>query len=717
MVTSRFTFSIDATLRDGLLVALGCAVCVAAFLLLVGLGPGRLPYPPGSQYSDAVTSHWPNAFFLRRAVLDEHAFPLWRPLLMSGQPFAANPLNKVWYPLQWLVLLLSPVTHLNLMVWLHLVAGGTGTWVWSRETGLQPWAALLAAGGYVFAPRVIAALGAGHLDLVYAAGWLPWLVWSVHRMTVAAEVRARFMLLSAVFAALVVLADVRLGAYALALAVAYFLWRWWTYRSQEHAPAAWMWHRAAVVAWLVAGFTAPLWVGLLLYRADLSRGAMTLDDAAVSSLSPGQWIGLLIGDHGGAWESMVYVGVSTLALALVTLAWRPRQFGFWWGVVLFAALYAMGDHFPLWVALNRAFPLLRWWRVPPRAWLIAAWVLPYLAAWGAQLLVTGSPPGKAARLGVVALFGGGMACGVFSVLALSAYLKPAATLGTFALPAVALIMLLVLHRRLAGRAALIAFALIVLVDVLWLDRSLVEGRHKREWLDPHAELADHLQDAGATRVYSPSYSLPQHAAMYWGIPLFGGVDPFQNAAYVAAFEAATGVTVDGYSVTLPPYDLADNGSQDDTTTGDDGAITFAEVLRRANRDAPLRPDLLAQWRVSHVLAAFPLDVPGLVLDAQIGDVFVYRNALLPESRVQWDGPNRVTVQVPAGFEGPLYAVANGRWQDAPAQAVMPGLPGPVEEAPHTWTYTYDPAEIRYGLMTLAACVVLAALVGWRGLRA
>ncbi len=630
---------------------------------------------------------------------------------MSGQPFAANPLNHVWYPPQWLVLLLSPVTHLNVLVWLHLVLAGVGMWVWGRETGLQAWAALLAAGGYVFAPRVIAALGAGHLDIVYAAGWLPWLVWSAHRMTVP-EGRARPALLGAVFAALTVLADVRLGAYALALAGAYFLWR--VYRSHTRLPAAWMWRRAVMAVLLMAGLTAPLWVGLLLYRAELSRDAMTLDEAAASSLSPGQWVGLIFGDHGGAWETMVYAGISTLALAAVTLVRRPRQFGFWWLVVLFAALYAMGEHSPLWVTLNRVMPFLRWWRVPPRVWLIAAWVLPYLAGWGAQLLVTDPPQARIARLGVVALFGAGMACGIFSTLALAAYIEPAVTLGVFALPVVALIMLLVLHRKLASRAALVVFALIVLGDVLWLDRSLVEGRHRLEWLDPYAELARYLRDAQATRVYSPSYSLPQHVAAYWEIPQFGGVDPFQLNSYVTAFAAATGVAVETYSVTLPPYELDGYGDGGDT---DDGVIAFAEVLRRANRDAVLRPDLLAQWRVSHVLAAFPVDTPGLVLDAQIGDVFVYRNERLLQSSVHWDGPNRVTVQIPAGFEGTLYAVANGRWQNVSSPGAIPGLPGPVADAPQAWTYVYDPAEIWYGLIAFTGFITLATGVWWRAFRA
>ncbi len=87
---------------------------------------------------------------------------------------------------------------------------------------------------------------------------------------------------------------------------------------------------------------------------------------------------------------------------------------------------------------------------------------------------------------------------------------------------------------------MLLFTLVVAADVLWIDRTLIEGRSQREWLDPYRELADYLHDDGATRVYSPSYSLPQQAAAYWDIPQFGGVDPFQFAAYVEAAASRDG---------------------------------------------------------------------------------------------------------------------------------------------------------------------------------
>ena len=695
-MTLRFTFLRPSTPdRGSALFVVLLAVSLAAFLLLVGLGPEALPFQPGAPYSDAAISHWPNALFLRHSVLDDHALPLWRPLLMSGQPFAANPLNKVWYPPQWLVLLIPPALHLTILTWLHLVLAGAGAWAWGRATGLHPWPAALAGCGYAFAPRLISSVGAGHLDLVYAAGWVPWLLWAVFRATQSDATRRMWIALG-VFAALCFLADVRLSAYAFVTAAAYLAWR----GSVSQAALRSTLPRAALAALIAAGLTAVQWVPVLLLRADLSRQTITLHDAAVFGLTPGQWIGLLIGQHGGSWETLIYVGISTLALAIAALLLRPRALWFWGALLLLLALYAMGEHGGLWTLLNRAVPVLRWWRVPPRVWLVAALILPYLAAWGAQLLAENPPDRRAARLGAAGLFSAGSACGLFSAVALSGTLSTQAALGVFALPAVALVMLLALSGRLPARTAAILFTLIVVADVLWIDRTLLEGRGPDQWLEPYRPLAEFLRDDGVTRVYSPSYSLPQQAAAYWNIPQFGGVDPFQMSAYITAAEAATGVQASGYSVTIPAYEsrAGDSDSEED-------------AISTANRDALIRPDLLGQWLVSHVVSAFPLDVEGLVLAAQIDGVYVYRNAYALPVTLDWDGPNRVTVRTSGPVSGPLYAVAAGRWKGE--SGVSPGLPGPIDDSETQWTYVYSPSEIGWSLLAGAALLVLAGVV-WKG---
>ncbi len=493
----------------------------------------------------------------------------------------------------------------------------------------------------------------------------------------------------------------RLSAYAFVTAAIYLAWRWAGISSSRWRLLP----RAVLAALIAAGLTAVQWVPVLLLRADLSRQTITLHDAAVFGLTPDQWFGLLIGQHGGSWETLVYVGISTLVLAIAALLLRPRTLWLWGALVLLLALYAMGEHVVLWTLLNRAIPVLRWWRVPPRVWLIAALILPYLAAWGAQILAEHPPDRRAARLGAVALFGAGAACGLFSAVALSDSLSTQAALGVFALPAVALVMLLALSGRLSARTAAILFMLIVVADELWIDRTLLEGRGPDQWLEPYRPLAEFLRDDGATRVYSPSYSLPQQAAAYWNIPQFGGVDPFQMSAYVTAAEAATGVQAGGYSVTIPAY------ASDTSDVGRLGS-SEADLIATANRDAPIRPDLLGQWLVSHVVSAFPLDVDGLTLATQIADVYVYRNAYAPPVTLDWDGPNRVTVRASGPVSGPLYAVAAGRWEwRRPARGRV--CPATRPARANAWTLHYSASEVWWSLLAGGVLLALAGAV-WKG---
>jgi len=617
---------------------------------------------------------------------------------MSGQPFAANPLNKVWYPPQWLVLLVPPTLHLNLLLGLHLLLAGAGAWTWARATELGPFAAALAGFGYALAPRVIAAAGAGHLDLVYAAAWVPWLLWAIQCAVRPDPARYAAPAL-ALFAALLFLADVRLSAYAYVTGAAYGVWLWGRGAALRTRAGLRRVGRTVIVAGLLtAGLTAIQWVPLLLLTPDLSRRAITPDEAALHSLKWGQWIGLLIGDHGGGWETLVYTGVSALLLAILALVLRPRALAFWGTALIVLALYALGDQFILWPLLTKIFPPLLWWRVPPRAWLIAALIVPYLAAWGAQIVAEHPPDSRRVRLGLVALLGGGLMCAITSGVMLVPPLELSAALGILALPAVVLAVLLAVAGRLRGTALIALLGVIVLADVLWIDRTLIEGRDRAEWLDPYQPLAEYLREQGATRVYSPGYSLPQQAAAYWDVPQFGGVDPFQLDAYQAAAEDATGVRAHGYSVTLPAFEASEDG--------EDMEIDLATV----NRGAPIDARRLGAWLVTHVVAAFPIEAEGLTLERRLDGLYIYRNTFAPDVALAWDGPNRVTIRANTPYCGVLYAVANGRWQDPGDQ--LPGLPGLVRESDDAWTLTYRRSEVWLGLGLGAGLIALAAALGW-----
>ena len=115
-------------------------------LPLIFLSPGLsdFPYPSEqAKYSDFAITHYPNALYLQRSLIECRCIPLWSPTILSGYPFAANPLSGLWYPPVWLALLFPLPLGLNLMTALHLSLGGWGMYRLLRVEGLRIEAAVL----------------------------------------------------------------------------------------------------------------------------------------------------------------------------------------------------------------------------------------------------------------------------------------------------------------------------------------------------------------------------------------------------------------------------------------------------------------------------------------------------------------------------------------------------------------------------------------------
>lgn len=550
--------------------ALLLAIGTTALLVGVGLGPNALPFPPNSPYSDAAISHWPNALFFQRS-LQSGYWPLWRAQLMSGQPFAANPLNKVWYPPQWLLLLLPVTLHLNVMIWGHMVLAGVGMRAFGRRIGLTAESASVIGLAYVLTPRLVAAIGAGHLDIVYAMAWFPSLLWAVHNAITGNARPVRRAALLGLAASMCFLADIRLSIFIFAMGAVFGLWIVYQQPQRPQRKSGLL----IVLGGLLffAGMTAVQWLPLAELTPYLSRSGLTMSGAAVFSLQPAQLIGIILPRQPGSHETITYTGLIIIAAAVIgsVSLLRARRRGFlllWIAMIIFGIFYALGDQGWLWPLLMRILPVLLWLRVPPRIWSVVIIALLVLAGFGMDALGKRFP---------------------------------------------------VRHTWFA-----LILGTVIALELLWTDVTLVQGRPDTQWLNAYAPLAKTLIDAGATKVYSPTYSLPQQVAAYWNIPDFGGVDPFQFTQYVTAFEAATGTKIDGYSVILPPL------------VGSDP--------QHYNQDAIPNADLLARWNVSHVLSAYPIDVPGLSLVNTVNDLYLYVNTRRLSVEISWQGPNCFTAR-------------------------------------------------------------------------
>jgi len=585
-------------------------------LLLLIPGLAGFPYPRAQEiYSDITMQHYPYAIYLRQALFEHGEAPLWYALLFSGNPFAANPLAGLWYPPGWLALILPLPLGFNLLVIAHLLWGGVGTALLLRSEGLGRRAAVFGGLAFTALPKLFAHYGAGHLTLMYAVPWTPWLLLASRAGLRQDGLRCWMAQITweAPLLALIFLADPRWCVLAALL--------WWGYRLWGAFPAAPGERREPLPArlaglaaqtGLAALLAAPLALPLLEFTRLSTRASMSPEEALAFSLPWARLLGLVVPDFQGFHEYMLYAGQGLLLLAALALILRPdrARARFWLAVCVGSLLFALGDHLPLAGWLTR-LPLFNLLRVPGRALFLTGFALIMLGAGGLQAVLEGV---SARRVRLAGLFLTGYAAGLLALAAGVWYLLRELPLNFGWAAVLALAASAWLGLGLAGRASprlwIAGLVTLCLLDWAGVDRSLFDVRPPGQVLAEKAAMAGRIKELealeGPFRVYSPSYSLPQQTAAVHGLQLADGVDPLHLSSYAGFMERATGVPQKGYSVTLPPF-----------ANGDP---------RSANQAYQPNPELLGLLNVHIVASEFALDVDGLTFEGMDETTYVYRNA-------------------------------------------------------------------------------------------
>ncbi len=692
-------------------------------------GIGGFPYP-GSQadFSDLAITHYPNAVFLKHSLREFGELPLWSPLILSGYPFAANPLAGLWYPPAWLALLFPLPFGLNLLAVLHLLFGGVGVYELSRQEGAEHAGALLAGLAFVALPKLSAHFGAGHLTLVYAVPWTPWLLYWQGRERRPGSPRVGGLIRPGLVLGLIALADLRWAAYAGLAWLAYAVLRRRPVRQPGDQTAVagngpssfWRLARSLVAQLLLAAVVAaPLALPFLEYLRLSSRNALTAAEALVYSLPPARLLGLIFPDTGGFQEWVIYPGGVITLLALLGALWRPygQRSRFWIGLFLAALLWALGQNLP-WNASVAQLPGIGLLRVPARGLFLAGLAVAMLAGQSFSQLRSGQTAVQKSRanLAVAGLVFLG-ASFVLAVRLISGFWAPDFIWGALVLVLAASGILVTINRRAPSPFWLWALVAVSLVDWGVLGMSVVTFRDRQVVLGEQRAVVAYLNSIpGRYRVYSPSYSLPQQVGAQNMLEQADGVDPLQLEAYARFMEAATGVPRQAYSVTLPPFDGADPS--------------------RANQAYLPDPELLGWLNVRILLAEHELDVVGLEKLGQIGSTHIYENLRArPRAWVQpapsisptgWQGvplvswtPNKIILTATGPGTLVVSEVAYPGWQarvdGRPADMVaieglLRGVPLP--DGPHQVVLSFRPIPLYIGLgvWVVAGALVIVRLV-------
>lgn len=574
-----------------------------------------LIYPAYSPFSDLTVIHWPYFDLLAHTYHNYGEIALWKDFSLGGTPLVANPLAMMAYPLTYFFTVLPINRVLLLLPIFHVFVSGVGLYLYVRlALGHGRSAAFLAAVLFMFSGKLMSHVAGGHVSLVAAMAWLPWIFLGVNRTVVRRSVAAS--VLTGLVVALQIVTHTQVfvyTAYALLVYSAFELW--WVVRDR----GAWRWRdllRAAAVLVpipLVAVTAGAAQLLPLLELAGYSNRAFSLAQASGFSLDFARVLaGVFLPDARVGHEYTIYPGLVTLGLAVLSLRHMHKQLVFFYALVVLALLLSLGSSGPLLPLLYRFAPGWQWMRASGRAWLFVSWALAVAASYGFEHVLQVPRTEGVSR--VWKLFGVVCAAACLSLGAGLALGYGQVSRAVFALALLPSLIVGVVCLRRAGRLGPVALALsftaLGIADLWTFDYSMLAFRSSGEVFSERADVARYLrgqmENEEPFRIYSPSYSIPQHTAALYGLQMVDGVEPVHLARYDRFMAVAGGYHENGFAVAIPPF-------PEDVP------------LNRAFERAVPDPDWLGLLNTRYVVADFPVEAAGLTEERQFEGVHVYRN--------------------------------------------------------------------------------------------
>ncbi len=264
------------------------------------------------------------------------------------------------------------------------------------------------------------------------------------------------------------------------------------------------------------------------------------------------------------------------ALVLKSLRIKTK---FWLMVVVVFGILSLGSYLPGFHVFAN-IPILNLLRVPSRALLVVGIGMAMVSANGLHDLIQfqASRTSSHLRLMVPAII-------VFVIsMTITFYIisvdnKPGILWGGIVFT---LSGLLIFYISLINKTK--PFLFIVIIGLLVADLSvtsfsMMRFEKKEIVLAQQKVTVDFIQSKTPLfgRIYSPSYSVPQEIVPEAGLQQADGINPLQLMSYVSFMERATGVTSNGYSVTLPAFATASPDVDNIDATPDSSRLGLLNV--------------------------------------------------------------------------------------------------------------------------------------------
>uniref|UniRef100_A0A7V3PSM2 YfhO family protein n=1 Tax=candidate division WOR-3 bacterium TaxID=2052148 RepID=A0A7V3PSM2_UNCW3 len=383
-------------------------------------------------WEDILYQYYPFHYYLF-AKLRNLTLPIWNPYMFAGMPFLADIQTQVFYPLNWILALIS-TTSQQWVYWLvefkcilHILLGALGFYLLMRELKSSPFAGIIS--GITFAFSSFMVMHIIHLTLINTYAWLPLILLFFYRTLFNRKIQDA--LLAGIilgFANLAGHPQITLHiVYALGLLfIVYIILNW--RREQIFIISKQL---PLFILIILTGFALAACAYLPSYRYSLYtvRELMTFAESAELSLPPSFLLTMFIPKFFGSitatgtdtvqfwgnpanyayWETAVYMGITPLILALIGIIFNPHKLRWHFAILaLFALLFALGRFTPLYRLAFEFLPGFNRFRIPARFIGLVITAVAFFAGLGIDVLIKSRIPTRKVLLPGVCLFGYGV---------------------------------------------------------------------------------------------------------------------------------------------------------------------------------------------------------------------------------------------------------------------------------------------------------------------
>ena len=321
-----------------------------------------------------------------------HELPLWNPYIFSGTPFLSNSQSAMFYPINYLFVLLPSTFTWTLIFILDIFLMGTFTYLFARKINLDSHSSLVSATIYMFAGTVSTRIYVGHSGLIDAMVWFP-LILLLYEYTITERKAIYAIFAGFALSIMFFTGHVQFITYSLLVASMYYILR--TYHSTHRLHTSFLFLISIIVLFSLIPIQL---LPSLEFSQNIDRtGGISFADSSTYSITPQWFITFLIPEffgsptnstfwhYGNMWELCAYVGIFPLILALISP--RNKYTNIFLLLAIFTLAFALGKYTPVYSFFYNYIPCFDFFRAPARILFVYVFSISILAGFGSNFLI------------------------------------------------------------------------------------------------------------------------------------------------------------------------------------------------------------------------------------------------------------------------------------------------------------------------------------------